>query len=448
MSSYTTFFLLLCLPGMLHAMSFDEARHLLQRSGFGGTTVQIEQLAGVTHESAVEQLVTAADTAIILEPPGWVDTPLPERQYLRGLNDAEKKALRKQWRQRGIALQAWWMRQMLASESPLAERMVLFWHNHFTSSMKKVKWVPLIFRQHETVRRHALGNFRDLLQAMARDPAMLRYLDGVANRRKNPNENFARELLELFTLGEGYYTEADVKAAARAFTGWSVDRRSGKFRYYSRWHDDGEKLFLGRRGRFDGDDILRILLDHPRTAITITEKLWREFISPTPDPYEIKRLAKLYRESDYQLRPLLTALFNTDQFRAGENRGSLIKSPVELLIGTLHQLEISVESGRLLALASRRLGQDLFNPPNVKGWPGGEDWINADTLLQRRWMMQRLTAEDSPLRKKIASSLAYTTLSELERLLLPFPPFSAQLQSDDPYQGLTALLIEPGYQLK
>ncbi|MBA1446569.1 MAG: DUF1800 domain-containing protein [Chromatiales bacterium] len=448
MSSYTTLFLLLCLPSMLPAMSFDEARHLLQRSGFGGTAVQIEQLAGVTHESAVEQLVAAADTAIILVPPEWVGAPPPERRYLRGLNSAEKKALRKQWRQRGIALQAWWMRQMLASESPLAERMVLFWHNHFTSSMKKVKWVPLIFRQHETVRRHALGNFRDLLQAMARDPAMLRYLDGAVNRRNNPNENFARELLELFTLGEGYYTEADIKAAARAFTGWSIDRRSGKFRYYSRRHDDGEKLFLGRRGRFDGDDILRILLDHTRTAITITDKLWREFISPEPDPHEVKRLAKLFRESDYQLRPLLKALFNTDQFRAGENRGSLIKSPVELLIGTLHQLEINVESGRLLALASRRLGQDLFNPPNVKGWPGGEHWINADTLLQRRWMMQRLTAEDSPMRKKITSSMAYTTLSELERLLLPFPSFSAPLQSDDPYHGLTALLTEPGYQLK
>ncbi|MBL3527114.1 MAG: DUF1800 domain-containing protein [gamma proteobacterium endosymbiont of Lamellibrachia anaximandri] len=448
MSSYKTLFLLLCLPSMLHAMSFEEARHLLQRSGFGGTAVQIELLVGVTHESAVEQLVAAADTAILLTPPEWVDTPPPDRRYLRALNSAEKKALRKQWRQRGIALQAWWMRQMLTSESPLAERMVLFWHNHFTSSMKKVKWIPLIFRQHETVRRHALGNFRDLLQAMARDPAMLRYLDGAVNRRKNPNENFARELLELFTLGEGYYTEVDIKAAARAFTGWSIDRRSGKFRYFSRWHDDGEKLFLGRRGRFDGDDILRILLDHPRTAITITDKLWREFISPVPDPYEIKRLAKLFRESDYQLRPLLKALFNTDQFRAVENRGSLIKSPVELLIGTLHQLEISVESGRLLALASRRLGQDLFNPPNVKGWPGGEYWINADTLLQRRWMMQRLTAEDSPKRNKITSSMAYATLSEWERLLLPFPSFSAPLQSDNPYQGLSALLTEPGYQLK
>ena len=196
---------------------------------------------------------------------------------------------------------------MLATDQPLTERMVLFWHNHFTSSFQKVRYPAALLRQNALFRREALGNFATLLKDVARDPAMLIYLDGMRSVARQPNENFARELLELFTLGEGHYSEADIKAAARAFTGWTVDRETGEFRSRDHEHDDGEKTFLGQTGRFDGEQIIAILLRHPRTAETIVEKLWREFVSLKPDPAEVKRLAASFRNG-YEIKPLMRSI--------------------------------------------------------------------------------------------------------------------------------------------
>jgi uncharacterized protein (DUF1800 family) len=190
---------------------------------------------------------------------------------------------------------------MLATDQPLVEKMTLFWHNHFTSSVQKVRYIPSLYWQNVLFRREALGNFATLLKAVARDPAMLIYLDGVRSVARQPNENFARELLELFTLGEGHYSEADIKAAARAFTGWSIDRETGRFQDHGQFHDDGEKTFLGQTGRFGGDDIVAILLRQPRTAETIVEKLWREFVSLKPDGAEVTRLAAVFRAGGYEM---------------------------------------------------------------------------------------------------------------------------------------------------
>ena len=207
---------------------------------------------------------------------------------------------------------------------------------------------------------------------------------------RQPNENFARELLELFTLGEGHYSEADIKDAARAFTGWSVDRETGAFRRPREQHDDGEKTFLGQTGRFDGDDIVAILLRQPRTAETVVEKLWREFVSLKPDPAEVKRLAAILRNGGYEMKPVLRAMFLSPAFRDPANRGALIKSPVDLVVGTVHVLGLPVPEKTQLARMMQGLGQVPFDPPNVKGWPGGESWITTYTLLLRQQYLRRI----------------------------------------------------------
>ncbi len=212
---------------------------------------------------------------------------------------------------------------------------------------------------------------------------MILYLDNQTNRKGKPNENFARELLELFTLGEGYYSERDIKEAARVFTGWMVDRRSGKFRFNVRQHDGRIKTFMGRSGRFHGEDILNIVLEQPPVAVHIAEKLWQEFISDTPDNQEAERLATVFRDSGYEMKLLLKALFTSLYFRVVDNWGNQIKSPVELMVGTIRMFDIPIRDFRTLARYERYLGQDLFDPPNVKGWPGGTDWITSTTLLAR-----------------------------------------------------------------
>lgn len=378
-------------------MGYDDARHLLLRSGFAPNDAEVQAVARLSRAQAVERLLADAGGAARTPPPDWVDEPRLMLNRLKDLPEDEKRALLKQEIRRGIELRAWWYREMLATPSPLTERMTLFWHNHFVSSQQKVKSSQLMYRQNLLLRSQALGNFGTLLHAVAKDPAMVIYLDSVSNRRGQPNENFAREVMELFTLGVGHYTEQDVKEAARAFTGWSLDRASGEFRFYPFLHDGGEKTVLGHSGDLDGDQVLGILLEQPATAEFIVAKLWREFVSPDLNAQEVKRLAGVFRSERYELKPVLRALFLSDAFYAEENRAALIKSPVELLVGTARQFGIDGLDTRLFALVGRQLGQDLFGPPNVKGWPGGEDWINSTTLLGRKQVLARVfRAEEMP----------------------------------------------------
>ena len=372
------------------------------------------------------------------------------------MSKQEKKTWRKKMRRRGQLLKTLWLRQMAETATPLTERMVLFWHNHFTSSLKKARWPNLMFHQNQLFRRHALGNFRVLLHAVARDPAMVLYLDSNRNRKGKPNENFARELLELFTLGEGNYSEQDIKQAARAFTGWSVNRRSGEFRFRQRWHDQGQKHFMGRSGRFDGDQIIEIILENPRTAEFIVEKLWREFISPQPDLQQVQRWAAQFRKNNYELKPLLRVMLLSKAFRNPANHHLLIKSPAEYLIGTLRMLNLPVPKGRGLALASRRLGQDLLNPPNVKGWPGGNSWITAESLPLRRQMMERLLRGKGGGMQKNRMAMGepdYSPYLQMPReklisMVLGMPPVDELEMSLDNKALLQQLLLDPAYQLK
>jgi len=280
------------------------------------------------------------------------------------------------------------------------------------------------------------------------DPAMLIYLDNVNNRRGKPNENLARELLELFTLGHGHYREADIKAAARALTGYSVDRETGAFRFRRAWHDDGVKTFLGQTGRWDGDDIVRILLQQPETATFITAKLWREFVSPRPDAAEVARLAGRFRESGYDLKVLLRGLLGSAAFWDPANRGTLVRSPVDLLVGTARLLDLPVAIADHFPRLGRQLGQVLFNPPNVAGWPGGERWIDAQTLSLRSTLLERVSRRGMSRSPLLPWLEDHGGMTAARAILLPLPPVQPGGPEVSPRQQLATLLLDPVYQLK
>jgi len=396
-----------------------KARHLLDRAGFGGTPAEVEASVRQGFEASVRQLLDDEKVAETIEPPRWLgqsldlpeipagmDGAAPDREQLRMV----RQAAQRQNRQRVEDLRAWWLQRMVHTRRPLLEKMTLFWHGHFTTEAKKVRGAQLLYRQNDFLRQNATGSFRTLLLGISRDPAMLRYLDNNTNRREHPNENFARELMELFTMGIGHYTEADVKEAARAFTGWTfgfpdlpapdgsgppggvagrylrllASGQTPEFQFRQRQHDDGEKTFLGRRGNFDGEAAIDIILEQPVTAEFICRKLYAFFVSDEPArPEVISGMADLFRRGHYELKPVLEALFHSQVFYSDEAIANQIKSPAQLVAGALRQLDAEVTPPIMLNLALRQMGQSLLDPPNVKGWDGGKGWINTTTLLAR-----------------------------------------------------------------
>ena len=460
-------------------MGEADAWHLLARTGFAPSPAELSTYAKLSRHAAVEQLLSQTTQAASTPVPTELSIYTPPPRF-KDLSEAEKKQYQRQQMQLGLQLRDWWMQEMVATPSPLTEHMTLFWHNHFVSSLQKVKSPALMLAQNQLLRRDALGNFADMLHAVAKDPAMVIYLDNQQNRKAQPNENFAREVMELFTLGIGHFTEQDVREAARAYTGWSVDRNTGTFINRPFQHDTGVKTVLGQTGNFNGDDVLEILLQQPATATLISQKLWRDLISSQPDPVEINRLAAIFRSQHYEIRPLLRAILLSDAFWAPQNRGNLIKSPVELLVGSVRQLDIQQLNPRVLTIASRQLEQDLFAPPNVKGWPGGDSWINSTTLLNRKQFMDKLTrgTEMTPIPSMQAGTMPEQHLNRLtersmsrmdyspetwlnsladskqsqyqlaQHLLLASAP-SSPIASDLPATDyVRALMLDPVYQLK
>ncbi len=371
-------------------MGSEDARHLLGRIAFGPLVTEVREFSFLKREEAVNRLLADTRSAPVRQPPAWVNEPVTPFRVMREAGPEERRMLLERDLRRGLELRAWWAGEMLESPAQLGERMTLFWHGHFTSSQQKVRMMQLMYRQNQLLRRHALGNFAELLRTVSKDPAMLIYLDTASNRRGQPNENFARELMELFTLGTGHYKETDIREAARAFTGWSIDPDTGEYLLRPGAHDGGDKTVLGRSGNLDGDAVLEIILARPRTAEHIVEKLWREFVSPSPDPREVQRIAGVFRSARYDIRAVLRELLLSRAFWAAENRATLFKSPAEFVVGTLRHLEIPVRDPLPVALLMAELGQNLFSPPNVKGWPGGTRWINSTTLLARKQFVERL----------------------------------------------------------
>ncbi|WP_081544462.1 DUF1800 domain-containing protein [Chromobacterium haemolyticum] len=467
------------LPALAQAgIGIAGARHLLSRTGFGANPAQIAVYAPLSKEAAVDRLLANTQASAATPPPAWVDEAF-ERPGQPNLSEEEKKALQKRRAEHAVELRGWWLNEMRYTTSPLSEKMTLFWHNHFVSALDKVRSPQLMYQQNLLLRHYALGNFGDMLHAVARDPAMMRYLDTANNRKGQPNENFAREVMELFTLGEGHYSEQDIREAARAFTGWGLDRDE-RFVNRPRLHDDGDKLIFGQRGNFDGDAVLDLLLRQPATAEFITAKLWKAFVSPKPDPAAVKRLAGGFRNSRYEIKPLLRALLLSPQFWSSQ--GQLVKSPLELTIGTLVTFDLSPPDWRALAGLNRQLGQDVFAPPNVKGWPGGEAWINSATLLSRKQFLDRIARDAAPARNAFAlpgggmdemkgreariNRLAAAGLRSLKlqpdewsavyqigsaqdaaKFLLALPPANPLPESLSGAQAIAPLLLDPVYQV-
>jgi uncharacterized protein (DUF1800 family) len=307
----------------------------------------------------------------------------------RDLDKEEKKQLRKQSREDLQSLNLLWLEEMTHSKAQLREKMALFWHGHFAS-----RNINILYQQQllAVVREHALGNFRDLLREVSKSAAMLSFLNNQQNKKKHPNENFAREVMELFTLGRGHYTETDVKEAARAFTGWS-HRLDGSF-VFRKWdHDDGDKTILGKTGAFQGDEVLDILLGKRQTARFIARKLYKFLVNDTIIPDErIVWLGDRFYEADYSIMRLLNDIVQSDWFYAPENTGVKIKSPVELWVGIRRVLPLELADPESQLLLQKALGQVLFFPPNVAGWPGGRNWIDSSSLMLRLRIPQLLYA--------------------------------------------------------
>ncbi|MDA0675159.1 MAG: DUF1800 family protein [Proteobacteria bacterium] len=374
------------------ALDVGDARHLLSRTGYGASPAEIAKLAPLGRAQAVDAILAGTRTRPTLPPPAWTADPKPpywgQQKWTRNEREAFRMARVAEIRQ----LKAWWFAEMIATPSPLTERMTMFWHNHFTSSFEGTgNWSHMLYDQQVLFREQGFNSFAELVRQILHDPAMLRYLDNQNNRKGRPNENLARELLELFTLGEGHYSERDIKETARALTGWTVDAKNNYVFIVNRGqHDDDNKTIFGQTGRFDGNDVARIVLAQPRTAEFVVEKLWREFISEQPDREQVVRLAASFRASDYAIKPLLRALLTSTAFWAAGNRAQLIKSPVDLVVGTIRTFGLPLADVSVLPAISKRLGQDVFDPPNVKGWIGGNAWINSGSLVIRYQTVDRL----------------------------------------------------------
>lgn len=370
--------------------NFATAAHLLNRAGFGGTPAEIEKLASLGPEKAVDSLVNFDSTPDTTANPEWAKVD-PERfkkfQEMRSATPEQKQEMRRmeQRNQRNEIqeLRHWWLERMVSGPRPLQEKLVLFWHGHFATSAQKVKDAYLMWKQNDVFRRHGAGDWLTLLTEVSKDPAMLLWLDQAQSRKQHPNENFAREVMELFALGEGHYTEKDITEAARALTGWSYDRLNQEFHYRRNQHDEGAKTIFGKTGNYNGDDVLKLIVNHPQAAPFITRKLWVFFANENPSEKLVAALATGFRGNKMQFKPLLRAIFLSEEFYSPEVMRQQVKSPVQWLVSSVRMLERELPQPQLTANALRQLGQDLLLPPNVKGWDGGLSWITTSNLLNR-----------------------------------------------------------------
>ncbi|MCG8331471.1 MAG: DUF1800 domain-containing protein [Chitinophagales bacterium] len=356
----------------------QQVHHLYQRAGFGISPQEWLKMAHWTKTEALHHLFNTANKSSLLKVPAS-----PLAAVLSNKNKLQKEDRNKlQQEEKKLLVQqnAAWLRRMANPQNDaLLERMSLFWHGHFACESKIAR---LAIQQLNSIRQHALGSFRDLVLAIAKDPAMIRYLNNQQNRKDQPNENFARELMELFTLGRGNYTEQDIKEAARAFTGWSSNK-NGEYVFRARQHDYGVKTFMGKTGNFNGEEIIDIILEKQQTALFITKKIYRYFVNEQVDEMRVAKLADLFYQSNYNIYSLMWEIFNSDWFYAPSNMGNKIKSPTAFLAGMIRHLNITDIDDRSLIGLQRALGQILFKPPNVAGWPGGKTWVDNSTLMIR-----------------------------------------------------------------
>jgi uncharacterized protein (DUF1800 family) len=374
-----------------------EATHLLWRTGFGAGTDEIAAATNAGLDKTLDRLLTPQP-----ETPEFAKADTLLRQAA-----LDSGAI--------LDLKGWWLHRMVASANPLVEKLTLLWHNHFATSNAKVDSVPLMAAQNDLLRRESLGSFRRVLHGIAKDVAMLVWLDSNSNRKRHPNENFAREVMELFSLGVGNYSERDIQESARAFTGWHV--RNGEFWFNTIQHDTAEKEVFGQRGNFDGGEIVDLCLEQAACPRFLAFKLLRQFVEPSPPKEHIDALAARVRHHNFEWRPILRELFASRLFFGPAARQSIIKSPIELLLGAIRQLQ-GKPNLQSVARLSAELGQDLFEPPTVKGWDGGRLWISSTTLIQRANFATALLKSNQLGSVSLAGMRTENDVTDLIELLL------------------------------
>ena len=390
------------LPGS--RWNYATAAHLLNRAGFGGTPNEVEQLQNLGLNAAVSSLVDFERVPDPTPAPSWAK-PDPERmaklrqamdlrREMRNASEAERRELEAKGRellqsqirsqmQHMVELRHWWLERMAHGPRPLQEKLTLFWHGHFATSVQKVRDAYLMWLQNETFRRNAAGNWLTMLTEVTKDPAMLVWLDQAQSRKAHPNENYAREVMELFTLGEGHYTEKDVSEAARAFTGLAYDRLNQASTYRPFIHDSGLKTVLGKTGPLTYTDVLDQIIEQPQSDRFITGKLWEFFARQSPSAELVTALAEVFRSHGNNFKPLLGVMFRCEEFYAESVVRNQVKSPVQWLVGSVKMLERELPPPIFASNLLQNLGQELFAPPNVKGWDGGVSWITTNSLLAR-----------------------------------------------------------------
>ncbi len=395
-----------------HPWNHQLVTHLYRRAGFAVGWRDLQKAERMTPAEVVHQLISPGSQAAAFN-------SQMRRMARTVLANGEPHRLA-----------AWWLYRMMHTPDQLAEKMILFWHGHFATSAAKVEDAALMYDQHEVLRRNGLGDFGQMTLQIAQDPAMLIYLDSATNRKAHPNENFARELMELFCMGEGRYSEQDIRELARCFTGWEIKRKRFRFNRYQ--HDFGSKSILDQTGEFSGEDGVRVVLEQKSTPRFIAAKLVRFFVmdEPWPDPVLIEPLAEQFERDGLRLKPLVERILGSRLFFSEHALGRKIKSPVEVAMGLLRALQATTDTTAL----ERRLvalGQGLFYPPNVKGWDGGRTWINSSTLLGRTNLVRSVVSDDatrydggslSDFFEKHGIGSAEETVDWLIKMLMAVPP--------------------------
>jgi uncharacterized protein (DUF1800 family) len=355
-------------------------QHLKRRAGFGDSIKNLEQgpfeqfLKSIFTSNSVFEEIYLPDEERVTTSELLKMTPEERKEILDDLAANIKK------------LNLEWLKIMGSAKGQLREKMAFFWHGHFAVRVRGFAQVESYIN---TVRKYALGNFGDLLMAVSKEPAMLRFLNNVQNKKNSPNENFAREVMELFTLGRGNYTENDIKEAARAFTGWGIDE-DDTFLLKENQHDFGNKTIFGKTGNWSGEDVIKMILARKETAVFVVRKIYKFFVNENVDEIQVKLLAEKFFKDNYNITNLMKSIFESDWFYAPQNISCNIKSPIELLVGLNKTFGISYENPQALLAVQRVLGQMLFFPPNVAGWAGGRNWIDNSTLITRMNLPKRL----------------------------------------------------------
>ena len=417
--------------------------HLFRRAGFGARPAQLDALAPGGYQGAVEYLLdqTTPD-------PGTAGLPAPAvSSTVAWSTDPTTRSLQQgQLAKEQTALRQWWMSRMAAAERPLAEKMALYWHGHFATSIDKVTYPGLMLTQNQIFRTQGLGSFGDLTLAAAKDPAMLVWLDTQYDRKAHPNENFSRELMELFTLGIGNYTETDVREAARAFTGWSYDTKNVAYQFLPTQHDNGSKTVLGTTGSLAGEDVIKLVTTSPVGVRFVAARVWSHFAYPTtPADSVVDDLVEAYG-ANLDLSALMRAVFLHPAFRSDQARTGLIKQPIEYVAGVMRALNLAADMP-FVDPALANLGQLPFRPPNVGGWPQNGYWLSTSAS---RWRLSfaRSAAAKTDLRPVIdtAPALRYQAVSRM--LSVDFSPATTaalQAVATDPVQMMTLALVSPEY---